>query len=161
MRPIKPKRFKLKIAILGTGIVHHDSSIAHQLILGQKVKGQGHMVKRCNSHDDTAVRRRLFERNSAVTSLNETTPHGRHELCTLSSAQPLVTVISPLETALKHQSGLISLIWSDRSTVEGNIWDRFARTRKKASRDRSDCSYRVLERDKYFHHNDFRLVYYD
>ena len=30
---------------------------------------------------------------SDVTPLNETAPHGRRELCTLSSAQPLVIIV--------------------------------------------------------------------
>ena len=34
----------------------------------------------------------------AVSPLNETAPHGRRELCTLSSAQPLVLVSSAAHT---------------------------------------------------------------
>ena len=42
----KNKAAETKITKLGTGIVSHDN-LAHQLILGQKVKGQGHKVKKC------------------------------------------------------------------------------------------------------------------
>ena len=49
----KTKTAEIKIAELGTEIVHHrhhDSRyLAHQLILGQKVKGQGHRVSKCKS----------------------------------------------------------------------------------------------------------------
>jgi len=45
----KNKTAKIKIAKLGTEIVHHDISPMHQLILGQKVKGQDHRVKKCKS----------------------------------------------------------------------------------------------------------------
>jgi len=41
---------------------HIDSPpryLAHQLIFGQKIKGQGHRVKSAKSRDETAVRRRL------------------------------------------------------------------------------------------------------
>jgi len=49
-----------KITKLDTGMVHASRYLAQQLILHQKAKCQGHRVKKCkNSHDETAVRRRL------------------------------------------------------------------------------------------------------
>ena len=45
VRMVKPKRMKLQSP--QTGIVHHDSRVfAIHLILGQKVKGQGHKVEK-------------------------------------------------------------------------------------------------------------------
>jgi len=64
----KPKRLKLKSLTW-----HRDSPsrvLAHQLVLGQKVKGQGRKVTKC-------------KRRSS----------GRRELCTLSSTQSLVITI--------------------------------------------------------------------
>ena len=49
----KTRTAETKIAKLGSEIVH----LAHQLILGQKVKGQGHRISK--SHDETAVQRRV------------------------------------------------------------------------------------------------------
>ena len=42
VRTIKSKRLKLKSPNLAQGVVHHDTSP------GQKVKCQGHRVKKCN-----------------------------------------------------------------------------------------------------------------
>jgi len=74
---IEPKRLEVKSP--NSAQESPSRYIGHQLISGQKVKGQGHRVKRCA----TPCR-------SGVTPLNETAPHGRRELCTLSSAQHLV-----------------------------------------------------------------------
>ena len=62
----KTKTAETKIAKLGTEIVHH---LACQSILGEKVKGQGHSVTKCKKVS------------------------GRCELCSLSSAQPVVNSV--------------------------------------------------------------------
>ena len=64
VRTIKPKRPKLKSPNLAHGY-SPSGYLAHQLILGQKVKGQGHKVQK----DDRVA--------SVI------------ELCSLSSVQPL------------------------------------------------------------------------
>jgi len=69
----KTETAETNIAKLGT-----SRYLANQLLLGQKVKGQGHMIKKCKkSRRDS---RAALSRFSAVCC----------ELCTLSSAQPLV-----------------------------------------------------------------------
>jgi len=68
---------------------HRDSLsgyLAHQLILGKTVKGQGHRVKVKKSRRDSRVAPSRF----AVTPLNATAPHRRREMCTLLRAQPLI-----------------------------------------------------------------------
>jgi len=64
-----------KIAKIGIEIVHHDTSPINE-----------YQVKRSDS--------RAAPSRSAVTPRIETgtAPHGRRELCTLSSAQPLVRI---------------------------------------------------------------------
>jgi len=81
----KTKTAETKIAKLGTE--SPSRYLAYQWILGLKVKGQGHRVK--NEKKSRRDSREAPSR-SAVTPLNETTPHGWRELCTLSSAQLLV-----------------------------------------------------------------------
>ena len=66
----KTKTAETKTTELVTGIVH----LSHQLVLGQKVKGQVQKV---------ATRQRAAPCRSAVTPLNETAPHGRRQLCTI------------------------------------------------------------------------------
>ena len=80
---IKPKRLKLKSPNWRSD--SPSGYLAHQRIVGQKVK---------KSRRDSRAAPSL----GVVTPLNETAPHGRHrrELCTLSSAQNLVIIISLL-----------------------------------------------------------------
>jgi len=82
----KIKTTATKIAKLGTGIVHHSQITipGPPINIRSQVKGQGHMVKKCKkkSRRDS----RVAPSRSAVSPLNETAPHGRRGLCTLSSA---------------------------------------------------------------------------
>jgi len=81
----KTKTAENKIAKLGTGTVRHD---IHHWILGQKVKGQGHRVKKVKKFKKSRRDCRAAPSRSAVTPLNETAPHGRTDV----SAQPLVII---------------------------------------------------------------------
>ena len=80
----KTETAETNIAKLGT-----SRYLANQLLLGQKVKGQGHMIKKCKKsrRDSRAALSRC-----TVTPFNEMAlaVRLRRELCTLSSAQPLV-----------------------------------------------------------------------
>ena len=81
----KTKTAETKIAKLATCAISRPS-------INIRSKDQGHSVKSAKRRDKTALRRRLV----AVTPLNKTAPHDRHELCTLLSAQLLVLGMSCL-----------------------------------------------------------------
>jgi len=55
----------------------------------QKSRSQGEEVQKVVTRQPCSA---ILLGCSAVMPLNETAPHGRHELCILSSAQPLVNL---------------------------------------------------------------------
>ena len=89
VRTIKPKRLKLKSPNSAQGY-SSSRQIANQLILGQKIKGQGHRVKKCKKSQRDS---RAAPSRSSMTPLNETAPQGGRELCTLSSASLIVDTV--------------------------------------------------------------------
>jgi len=89
---------------------HRDSPsryLDHQWILGQKVKGHGHRIKKCKkSRRDS----RAAPSRSAVTPLIETAPHGRRELCTLSIECSASSFIHCFSCTIRSWSAFICML---------------------------------------------------